>query len=263
MDLGLEGRVALVAASSKGLGRAVAEELASEGADLVLCARGERALREAAEAVGTRGPGEVLAVPTDLSDPEEVDRLASAALERFERVDILVNNAGGPPAGSFEEHDREAWRSAIRLNLESALALTRVLLPGMKERGWGRIVNVTSVAVKEPVDGLILSNSVRAAVTGFAKTLSNEVAAHGITVNNALPGYTRTDRLVELAAAQAESRGVSVEEIERGWTDGIPAGRLGEPREFAALVAFLASERASYINGVSITVDGGRTRALY
>ena len=263
MDLGIAGRVALVAASSRGLGRAVAEELASEGAHVAMCARGAETLARAAEAVDALGPGDVMAVPVDLSDPDGAAGLVREVLDRFGRVDILVNNAGGPPAGTFEEHDREAWRSALRLNLESALELTRNVLPSMVERGWGRIINVTSVSVKEPVDGLILSNSVRAAVTGFAKTLSNEVAAHGITVNNALPGYTRTSRLEELAEALSKKKGVSRADVERGWTDVIPAGRLGEPREFAALVAFLASERASYINGVSVTVDGGRTRALF
>jgi 3-oxoacyl-[acyl-carrier protein] reductase len=262
MDLGLAGRVALVAASSKGLGRAVAEELAAEGAHVVVSARGEAALEETARAVEALGPGEVLAVRSDLAEPGAGAALAAAALDRFGRVDILVNNAGGPPAGSFEDHAPKAWRDAYRLNLESALDLTRAVLPGMKENGWGRIVNITSVAVKEPVDGLILSNSIRAAVTGFARTLANEVARFGITVNNALPGFTRTDRLIELAESMAESRGVATDEIEAEWNLRIPAGRLGEPREFAALVAFLASERASYITGVSVTVDGGRTRAL-
>lgn len=262
MDLGLGGRVALIAASSRGLGRAVAAELAAEGAHVVLCARGEAALEETAGAIRRDAGVEVLAVPVDLSDLDAVARLGEAALERFGHVDVLVNNAGGPPAGPFETHDRGAWRSAIRINLESALELTRVLLPGMKERGWGRIVNITSVAVKEPVDGLILSNSVRAAVTGFARTLANEVAPFGVTVNNALPGYTRTDRLEELADALAAQREVDRGTIEDGWRAAIPMGRLGEPEEFAALVAFLASERASYITGRSITVDGGRTRGL-
>ena len=195
MDFGIEGRVALVAASSQGLGRAVAEELAAEGTHLVMCARGEEALAEAVASADGRGPGEVLGIPVDLSEPAQVAALAEAALDRFGRVDILVNNAGGPPAGPFEAHDAAAWQAAVRLNLESALQLTRAVLPGMKERGWGRILNITSIAVKEPVDGLILSNSVRAAVTGFAKSLSNEVAAFGVTVNNVLPGFTRTARL--------------------------------------------------------------------
>jgi len=262
MDLGLAGRVALVAASSKGLGRACAEEFAAEGSHVVLCARGAEALAEAAEAVDAAGSGEVLAVETDLSDAGSIGALTEAALERFGTVDVLVNNAGGPPAGKFEEHSTEAWTAAVRLNLESALQLTRAFLPGMKERRWGRVVNVTSVAVKEPVDGLILSNSVRAAVTGWARTLANEVGEFGITVNNAMPGFTRTERLDLLAASQSAASGLSREEIERGWESVIPAARLGEPREFAALVVFLASERASYINGVSIAVDGGRTRTL-
>lgn len=262
MDLGLKGKVALVAASSRGLGRAVAEELAAEGADLVMCARGERDLTETAGVITGAFGVRAHPVATDLSDPDAIDDLVSGALSEFGRVDILVNNAGGPPAGPFESHTREDWRQAIRLNFESALELTRLLLPGMKERRWGRIINITSVAVKEPVDQLILSNSVRAAVTGFARTLANEVAPHGITVNNALPGYTRTGRLEELAQSIAGGKGIDVKDVEAGWESGIPMGRLGEPPEFAALVAFLASERASYITGVSITVDGGRVRSL-
>ncbi len=262
MKLGLDGRVALVAASSRGLGRAIAEELAAEGVRLAMCARGEADLRSAAEEIERSHGVEVLAIPADLGDATEAGAVADAALERFARVDILVNNAGGPPAGGFEDHELDAWRAAVRLNLESAIVLTRAVLPGMKERRWGRIVNVTSVSVKEPIDGLILSNSVRAAVTGFARTLANEVAPFGITVNNALPGYTRTDRLVELARSASGQRGIGPDEVEAEWTRAIPMGRLGRPAEFAALVAFLASERASYITGCSIPVDGGRTRGL-
>jgi 3-oxoacyl-[acyl-carrier protein] reductase len=252
----------LVAASSRGLGRAVAEELGAEGADLVLCARGERELVETARGIAESHGVRAHPIATDLSDPEAIDELVRGALSEFGQVDILVNNAGGPPAGPFESHTREDWRQAIRLNLESALELTRHLLPGMKERRWGRIINITSVAVKEPVDQLILSNSVRAAVTGFARTLANEVAPHGITVNNALPGYTRTQRLEELAATVAGDKGIDVKDVEAAWESMIPMARLGEPPEFAALVAFLASERASYITGVSVAVDGGRVRSL-
>ena len=263
MDFGLAGKVALVAASSKGLGLAVAQELAMEGAHLIMCARGVEALEKAAAEVESCGSGEVLALPTDLLNSAEISSLVDAAVSRFGHVDVLVNNAGGPPYGTFEDHPPEAWQAAVRLNLESALNLTREVLPEMKERGWGRIINITSVAVKEPVDGLILSNSVRAAVTGFARTLANEVASFGITVNNVLPGFTRTDRLLQLAEAQSKQRGISTEDVENGWNSVIPARRLGKPREFAAVVAFLASERASYVTGVSIAVDGGRTRALY
>lgn len=261
MDLGLRDRVALVAGSSRGLGRAIAEELAAEGVHLVLCARGEAALREVRAAVEQRGVRAV-SVAADLAEPEHVERVVTAAQREFGRVDVLVTNAGGPPAGPFESHTPEAWRQAVRLTLESALNLTRAVLPGMKERRWGRILHVTSIAVKQPVDGLILSNSVRAAVTGFARTLANEVAPWGITVNCLLPGYTRTDRLEELAQRNAEARGTSPEEARAQWEREIPMGRLGEPREFAALAAFLASERASYITGTSVPVDGGWVRSL-
>jgi len=262
MDLGIEGRAALVAASSRGLGRAVAHELAAEGVDLVLNARGEERLRATRDAIAAESGVRVEAIAADLSVPEEVDRLVTGAIDRLGRIDILVTNSGGPPAGPFESHDLDAWRAAYRNNLESAIGLARGVLPGMKERGWGRILNVTSIAVKQPVDGLILSNSVRAAVTGFARTLASEVAPHGITVNNLMPGYTRTARLEELAERRAEAEGVSAGEVLAAWEEEIPAGRLAEPREFAALAAFLASERAGYVTATSVPVDGGWIRSL-
>ena len=261
MDLGIEGRVALVAASSKGLGRAIAEELAAAGCPLALSARGADALETARRELAEFG-GEVVAVPADLSTPEGCDAAVDAALDAFGRVDILVNNAGGPPAGPFEAHDAAAWRGAVSLTLESVLHLVRRVLPGMKERGWGRILNVTSIAVKQPVDGLILSNTVRAAVTGFARTLANEVAPFGVTVNNLMPGYTRTDRLDQLADAIAGRDGITRDEAFERWTSQVPMARVGEPREFAALAAFLASDRASYITAQSIAVDGGWIRSL-
>lgn len=262
MDLGLSGKVALVAASSRGLGRAVAVELAAEGADLVLCARDPVALREAAETIRSASGVRVVAVPADVGDPDDVVRLVESGLRELARIDILVTNGGGPPAGPFESHSADAWRSAVQQNLESVLNLTRGVLPGMKERRWGRIINVTSIAVKQPVDNLILSNSVRAAVTGFARTLANEVAPFGITVNNVMPGYTRTRRVDELAARNATLGGTTPQAAIAVWEQQIPMARLGEPREFAAMVAFLASERASYTTGASIPVDGGWIRAL-
>lgn len=262
MDLGIRGRVALVAASSRGLGRAVAEELAAEGVDLVLCARGGDALRETAAAIRQSTGVRVEEVVADLADPADVERVVQAASGTFGRVDILVTNSGGPPAGPFESHSADVWRDAMRGNLESVLNLTRLVLPGMKERRWGRIVNVTSIAVKQPVDNLILSNSVRAAVTGFARTLANEVAPFNITVNNVMPGYTRTARVDDLAERNARLRQTTPDEERAAWEQQIPMGRLGEPREFGAVVAFLASERASYTTGASIPVDGGWIRAL-
>ena len=243
MNLGLTGKIALVAASSRGLGRAVAEALAAEGCDLVLCARGAPALEETAASIRAATKRRVVALSADLSKPEDVARLADAAMREFGRVDVLVTNGGGPPAGPFESHSAEAWHAAVRQTLDSVVELTRVVLPGMKERGWGRIINITSIAVKQPVDNLILSNSVRAAVTGFARTLANEVAPSGITVNNVMPGYTRTDRVTSLAAKNAELRGTSQEEQLALFEKQIPMRRLGEPHEFAAMVAFLASEQ--------------------
>ena len=263
MDLGLRDRVALVAAASRGLGRAVAEELATEGAAVVICARNPEALERTRAEIAQRSGAEVHAVVADVSTEEGTDTVVAETLARFGRVDVLVTNAGGPPAGPFEAHGWDAWERAVQLTLRSAVELTRLVLPGMKERRWGRIVNVTSITVKQPVDGLLLSNSVRAAVTGFARTLATEVAPFGVTVNNILPGYTRTERVKQLNRATAEREGVPIDEVQQRIEAQIPMRRLGEPSEFAALAAFLASERASYITGQSMAVDGGWIRALY
>jgi 3-oxoacyl-[acyl-carrier protein] reductase len=263
MELGLKEKVALVAASSRGLGRAVAEELAEEGASLILCARGEAVLNEVCDSLSRPTGGRVLGVPADLSVTADLERVVALGLERFGRIDILVTNGGGPPAGEFDRLNRQAWEEATRMLLTSVVDLARLVLPGMKARGWGRILNVTSIAVKQPVDNLMLSNSLRAAVTGFARTLANEVAAYGITVNNILPGYTRTERVEQLAEALAAKEGITPAAVRARWQDAIPMRRLGEPREFAALAAFLVSERASYITGSSIAVDGGWVRSLF
>jgi len=262
MDLQLAGKVALVAASSQGLGRAIAAELAAEGMALVLCARKAPALEEVRQAIASASGVPVTAVPGDLTVVEDVRRIAAAAQAAHGRVDVLVTNSGGPPTGPFESHDEAAWLGAVRLTLLSAVELIRAVLPGMKERRFGRILNVTSIAVKQPVENLMLSNALRAAVTGMARTLANETAAYGITVNNLLPGYTRTERVEELARAQSRAKGVAPEEVTAGWRGQIPAGRLGEPHELAALAAFLASPRAAYITGQSIAVDGGWIRGL-
>lgn len=261
MDLGLKGRVAFVAAASQGLGRAIAEELAREGARVAICARTERIHAVAAE-IGAAHSAETLGIVADVAVPADVERAVREAIAHFGQVDILVTNAGGPPPGPFESHTAEAWSKAVALNLDSVVNLTRAVLPGMKARKWGRILNVTSIAVKQPVDGLILSNSVRAAVTGFARSLANEVAPFNVTVNNLMPGYTRTERLDGLAAHNAKSKGITTEQAFGAWEQQIPMGRVGEPAEFAALAAFLASERASYITAQSVAVDGGWIRAL-
>ena len=204
----------------------------------------------------------VLGIAADVANPADVARVVQAAQERFGRIDVLVTNAGGPPAGTFDTLSAEQWDAATRLLLTSVVELTRAVLPGMKARGWGRILNVTSISVKQPVANLMLSNSLRAAVTGMARTLATEMAPFGITVNNILPGYTRTERVVGLAEATAARDGISAEAATARWEAEIPMRRLGEPREFAALAAFLCSERASYITGTSVPVDGGWIRSL-
>lgn len=262
MDLGISGKVALVAAASKGLGRAVAEELAAEGCRVVICARDRAAVEATAGEIASKNKAEVLPVAADVSNSAGIRSLYAAATERFGTIDIVVTNAGGPPAGKFEDIAIDEWERAFHLTLMSAVELVYLTLPGMKDRGWGRILNITSIAAKQPVDNLILSNSLRAAVTGFARTLANEVAPFGVTVNNLLPGYTLTDRVDQLTRASAAKEGVEVSEILSRWESQIPMKRIGEPREFAALAAFLASDRASYITGQSIAVDGGWIRSL-
>src|SRR6516162_5208657 len=262
MDLGLRGKVALVAAASKGLGRAVAEELAAEGAKLAICSRDAEAIESVGNEIAQRTGAEVLARAADVARTADVDAFVDAALSIFGRVDVLLTNSGGPPPGRFETLDRAAWQKATELTLFAPVEFARRLLPGMKERRWGRILNVTSITVKQPVDNLMLSNSLRAAVTGWARTLANEVGETGVTVNNLIPGYTRTDRVVELSQVIAKRDGITAEEAVARWEREIPLGRLGEPREFAALAAFIASERASYITGQSIAVDGGWIKSL-
>ena len=262
MDLGLRGKVALVAASSRGLGRAIASELAREGATLVICARRAEGLAATARSIAASHGVKVHPVVADVSNQKQVERVTGEALAKFGRVDVLVTNAGGPPAGVFETHSWEVWESAVNLTLRSVVEMTRAVLPGMRDRRWGRIINVTSIAVKQPVDNLMLSNSLRSAVTGFARTLANEVATSGITVNNILPGYTRTERVEALADSTAAKEGLARGDIVARFESEIPMRRLGEPEELAALAAFLASERASYITGQSIAVDGGWIRSL-
>jgi 3-oxoacyl-[acyl-carrier protein] reductase len=219
-------------------------------------------LQEACLAIEQKSGVAVKGIAADLSLSADVERVVQQGLESFGRIDILVTNVGGPPAGQFESLSQDTWDEATRLLLTSVLSLTRLILPGMKERGWGRILNITSIAVKQPVQNLILSNSLRAAVTGFARTLANEVAQDGITVNNIMPGYTRTERVEQLAESIAAKAEITPAEAVARWEAEIPMKRLGEPEEFAALAAFLVSERASYITGSSIAVDGGWIRSL-
>lgn len=262
MDLGIRGRVAVVAGSSQGLGRAIADALAAEGVDLVINSRSASRLETVRDEIAAASGVRVEAVACDLTEPDGPARLIAAAEKAFGHVDILVTNTGGPPAGMFEDHGPEVWDNAIAQNFVSVVNLVRAALPGMKERRWGRIVNVTSISVKQPVEGLILSNSLRAGVTGFAKTISNEVAPFNVTVNNVLPGYTRTERLIHLAEAVAERDGTTVDGAYAGWAEEIPLGRLAEPHELGSVTAFLCSEPASYVTGQSLAVDGGWIKGL-
>ena len=262
MDLGLIGRVAIVAAASKGLGRAVAEELAREGALVAICARAATTLAETAAHIRKASGREVFHQALDVTDSAAVASFVAAVEARFGRLDICVTNSGGPPSNSFEHTRPEDWRSAVDQLLMSTIFFARETLPRMQKNKWGRLITITSTAVKQPVDGLLLSNSVRAAVTGLARTLANEYALDGITVNNVCPGYTRTARLDGLASTISARTGAKPEEVFANWEREIPVRRLGRPEEFAAVVAFLASERASYVTGASIAVDGGLVRSL-
>jgi 3-oxoacyl-[acyl-carrier protein] reductase len=262
MDLGLRNRVAVVAAASKGLGLAVAEEFAKEGARVAICARNGAELEKAAAKIKTVGGNEPLWQAVDLRDYDQVRTFVQSVASKFGGVDICVANAGGPPSKKFMDVSVEEWRNAVDMNLLSTIFLARETLPLMQEHKWGRFITITSMSVKQPVDGLILSNSIRAAVTGLARTLANEFGPDGITVNNVCPGYTRTARLEELAGKQQKEKGVTLEQVFEQMAGQVPARRIGTPQEFAALVTFLASERASYINGTSIAVDGGWVKSL-
>jgi len=262
MDLGLKGRVAIVAAASKGLGRAVAEEFAKEGCEVAICARNAAETERTAQEIEKLSGRKVLWRAMDVTKEDAVRSLVADVEKQFGRVDICVTNAGGPPAKKFVDITVEEWRAAVDLTLMSCVYFAREALPRMQRNRWGRFLTITSVSVKQPIDGLLLSNSLRAAVAGLAKTLANEFGSSGITVNNVCPGYTRTDRLVDLANRQAQMTGKKPEDIFQVWTSQIPTGRLAMPAEFAALVTFLASDRAGSINGASIPVDGGWVKGL-
>jgi 3-oxoacyl-[acyl-carrier protein] reductase len=263
MDLGLKDRVALVAASSQGLGKAVALEFAREGVRLALCARTESTLSAAAEEIRTETGAPILARAVDVTIPRDVQQFVADVVRRFGTVDICVANAGGPPSKTFAETTLEDWHAAADLNFMSTIYLAKETLPLMQQQRWGRFIAITSLTVKQPVDGLILSNAVRTGVSGLIKSLSNEYGPYNVLVNNVCPGYTATSRLMELAGTLAAREGVSAEEVRSRWTSQIPLQRLGQPQELANLVVFLASERASYITGASIAVDGGVIRGLY
>jgi 3-oxoacyl-[acyl-carrier protein] reductase len=262
MDLGIKGKVAVVCGGSSGIGKATAMSLAREGAKVALCARNPKTLEAAAADIRQAFKAEVFYQSTDVTDANGVEAFLEETHHKLGCPDILVNNAGGPPPGNFQSTPPNAYETAHRLTLASAVSFSRQVLPHMQKRRWGRIVTITSMSVKQPIETLILSNTYRTGLTAFMKTLAGEVAGTGVTVNCVCPGYTDTERLNELSDNQAARRGISREQVRQEWEKSIPAGRLARPEEIADMIAFLASDRAGYITGASILVDGGYIRAL-
>lgn len=263
MDLGIKGKNALVCGASKGIGNAIARELAKEGANLFLTARGKEKLEEEGKAIKELGCELLFAKPLDLSKSEDRKKLVKSALEHFGNIDILIHNVGGPPPSFTSETDQEQWQNGFDQLFQSVVELNQAFLPGMKKNKWGRIITVTSLSVMEPIKTLAVSNAIRSATTSMLKSLADEVAKDNITVNCVAPGAIETERLTQLMEARIKQSGQSKEEYEKEYLSSIPAARLGRPEEFAAVTAFLASERASYVTGSTICIDGGKRRSTY
>ncbi len=265
MNLNLKNKNAIVCASSQGLGKAAAIDLAKEGVNLAICSRDQEKIDKAKEEMlqKTDHNIKVIALKVDLDSLKDIQIFLQEVEHGLGAVDILVNNTGGPPPSTFEQISDEDWQNAFNSTMMSAIRLSRAVVPNMKKKEWGRIINISSVSVKTPVNGLFLSNSLRMGVLGWAKALADEVAAHGITVNTVCPGYTRTERVEAILESQSSSSGLSKEEIEKTIADNIPMKRVGEAEDLAGLITFLASEKANYMTGLAVQVDGGSARTFY
>ena len=265
MKLNLTNKNAIVCASSQGLGKSAAMDLASEGVNLIICSRDQTKINKAREEIleKTNNSVKVVALEVDLDSVEDINNLYSRAEEELGSIDILINNNGGPPPSTFEQLTDEDWLSAFNSTMMSCLRLTKLVLPKMKKKNWGRIINISSVSVKSPVNGLFLSNSLRMGVLGWAKALSDEVAPFGITVNTVCPGYTKTERVEAILDSQSSASGQKKEDIEKNIAQAIPMKRVGEAEDLSGLITFLASEKANYMTGLAVQVDGGSARTFY
>lgn len=262
MDLNLTGKKVLVLASSQGLGLGVAAKLCAEGADVMISGRTEKKLSEAAAQLTKTGPGNASYCVSDLSDPDSAKNLYSEAIKEFGQIDILVNNVGGPPPGSIEAQETQTWRTQFDIMVVRLIEITNLCLPGMRERKWGRVLTIASSSIIQPIDGLSISNTIRSAVVGWSKSLANETAVDGITINILSPGRIETERVLQIDALNAKKRDISVEKVRATSMASIPIGRYGTVEEFGSVGAFLVSEQASYITGSIIRCDGGLIRSV-
>ena len=263
MDLSIKGKNAIVCASSQGLGKSAAVDLAKEGVNLTICSRNKEKINLVKNEIEEISDVKIVAIEADLSSEKDINNLYKKAKKELKTIDILINNNGGPPPSTFEELADEDWQRAFNSTMMSAIRLSKLVLPDMKKNKWGRIVNISSISVKTPVNGLFLSNSIRMGVLGWAKALSDEVAPHGITVNTVCPGTTKTERIEQILNSQSESSGKDKSELQEAMANNIPMLRIGEPTDLSALITFLASEKASYMTGLAVQVDGGSARTFY
>ncbi len=263
MKLGIRKKVALITASSSGLGRACAEAIATEGAKVAICARDGTKLKIAADEIADKTGTEVLAIRADISNAREIERVVKETVDHFGKLHILVTNAGGPTSGPFDHLEDRQWQESFNLTMMSVVRLIRAAVPHMKKAKWGRIVNITSLSVKEPLETMIISTSLRSAIHGMTKTLSDQYAKDGITLNNVMPGFMHTPHVEHIAQTLAKKNDTTVEDILAGFGEPAPIGRIGRPEELGAVVAFLVSDLASYVTGASIPVDGGRIRSPF